>query len=93
MKIFEIHEQERMTVEAAEKYFYPNCVLMTRCTVDRHAPLEGYIAAIEEEGGDDYEALFDYRTELLNDPSNGKVFLIITKKPYEGEGLFIEYAE
>lgn len=92
MKIYK--NQEYMTVDEVKKDFYPNCVLLVRCSVDHYAPVAGYVAAAEEHESDDYEELAMYRNELLKEPAtNGEVFLIITRKPYEGEGLFIEFAE
>jgi hypothetical protein len=87
IKIFDTPEY--MTITQAEERFRPNSIVMIKCSVKDFAPVDGYVAAVETCGGDDFEelSLFEYR--LQQDPANGEVFFIMNDDPYAGQGLFI----
>jgi hypothetical protein len=78
-----------MTISQAEKKFRPNSVVMIKCSVKDFAPVDGYVAAAETRGGDDFEELSLFEKRLLQDPANGEVFFVMTDDPYAGQGLFI----
>jgi hypothetical protein len=87
IRIFDVPEY--MTITQAEEKFYPNSFVMIKCTIENFAPVDGYVAAAETRGGDDFEELSLFENRLLKDPANGEVFFIMTDDPYAGQGLFI----
>ena len=91
IKIFE--KPEYMTVEEIEEKFYPVSVVIANCMVECHAPQAGYVMAAETIPVDDYEELFDYQIELTRGKRHGEVYMITTKLPFEGENIFVEFAE
>ena len=91
IKIFD--SPEYMTVEEVKEKFYPKRVVLANCEVRRYAPIAGYVAAIETMPDDDYEELSDFRDDLCHSNANGEVFMILTKKPLEGEWLCVEFAQ
>ena len=80
---------EYMTVEEIMEKFYPVSVVITNCEVVCHAPQAGYVMAAETVSVEDYEELYDYQLKLIRGKKHGKVYMITTKYPLEGESIFV----
>jgi len=79
----------RMTVEEANKKFYPNTYLMVNCEMDLGAAIAGTVIAyapLKKQG-----SLVDYAWELGEKNENGEVRVFDTKDPLNGEALLVEY--
>ena len=76
-----------MTVEEVKSRYYPNRVVLKNCEVHRHAPIAGYVVAMETIPDVDYDDLSDYMNELCRDSLNGVVHMALTRKPLEGRWL------
>jgi hypothetical protein len=87
IKIFE--NPEYMTITQVEDNFRPNSVVMIKCTIKDYAPVAGYVAATETNGGEDYEELSLFEEKLKSNSDNGNVFFVMTDDPYAGQGLYI----
>ena len=84
---------EYMTVEEVMEKYYPYRVVMTNCEMSYHAPIAGYVVAMETIPDDDYEELSDYRSGLCREDANGVVHMVLTRKPMEGKWLCVEFSK
>ena len=92
IKIFD--KPEYMTVEEIMEKFYPVSVVIANCKVEYHAAQAGYVMAAETVPIEDFDELDAYADALLADKAKyGKVDIIQTKDPAEGESVFVEFAE
>lgn len=89
MSMTKLETPLRMTVEEANKEFYPNFYIMINCDVDMGAAIAGDVIAyapLKRKG-----SLVDYMDELTLSSSFGEVRMRDTTDPLDGGSLLIEY--
>jgi uncharacterized protein VirK/YbjX len=91
IKIFD--SPEYMTVEEVKKKYYPHRVVLANCEERHYATTAGYAMAMETIPDDDYEELLKYQVDLTRGEKHGKVDMVLTRMPLEGEWLCVEFAK
>ena len=89
MSMSKLDKPLRMTVEEANKEFYPNTYLMVNCEMDLGAAIAGEVIAyapLKKQA-----TLVDYAWELEAKGTHGEVSVFDTKDPLDGEALLVEY--
>ena len=92
IKIFD--QPVYMTFGEIMDKFHPLSVVVANCEERYHATTAGYVMASETDPEEDYYELSDYMKTLKFKPEKyGKVSMIVTNYPNEGESVLAEFAE
>jgi len=81
-----------MTVEEADKKFFPNSYVIINCVLERGDIIAGFVVAYApmRNNGGKLSALVD---ELSESGEHGEVWFRFTQDPLDGGALLIEYCE
>ena len=83
-----IENPSRMTIEKANKDFYPNSYVMVNCELERGSVIAGKVVAfssLERKG-----ALVDYAWSLSANPASGEVTIEDTIDLLDGGTMWVE---
>ena len=82
-----------MTVEEVQEKYYPYRVLMVNCDERNHRTIGGYVLAMETIPDDDYPELFDMLSALVDEKKHGRIDMVLTRLPHEGEWQCVGFAQ
>jgi hypothetical protein len=77
-----------MTVDEADKKYYPNKYIMINCEVDTGLAIAGEVVAYASPKNGEFS---DYKHQLAQSGQCGEMYVGITKDPLDGGSLLVEY--